>query len=153
MSGRIVFACIVAAAALSAGAAGAGPATDAFSKCLTDSSTGKDRVVFVRWVFSAIAAHPDVRSYASLTDEQRATFSREAAEIMNRLILRECRREVVAAIKADGDSAIESGFGVFGEVAMGQLLSDKTVNAAMGQMASFTNEKGFAELKDEAKAK
>ncbi len=133
------------------GAAQAGPASDAFGKCLVESSTGRDRIVFVQWFFTALSVNPNVQAYVTATKEQRADVSRKAVGVLERLVLNECHAEAVAAIRADGAAAIQTSFGVFGQSAAGELMSDPAVTGELNAMSSFMDEAKWEALAKEAK--
>ena len=50
---------------------GATYATDeALSRCLADNTSGRDRKDLARWVFFAMAAHPEIKQYTVPTVRQ-----------------------------------------------------------------------------------
>ena len=57
---KYAMALVLVACTLLSPQARAGEAGDALSKCLSESTTTYDRRALVRWIFSAIAAHPDL---------------------------------------------------------------------------------------------
>ncbi|MBC6983583.1 hypothetical protein [Caulobacter sp. 17J80-11] len=147
---------MIAAAALTvalgaAGAAHAGPASDAFGKCLVESSTGKDRIVFVQWFFAALSTHPNVSAIASVTPEQRAAYTRQAATVMDRLVLVDCHAEAVAAVQQDGPESMNESFRLFGQAAAGELLSNPAVNKEMSALGAYVDNAKWGELMDKAK--
>jgi hypothetical protein len=147
--------CVVVAGAmlltLVAGGAQASPESNALGKCLVDSSTGKDRVVFVQWLFAALSANPDVAPLASITPNKRTELNHQAAEIVQRLIITDCHKESVAAIRQDGDDVLSSAFEQFGRVAAQELMSDPSVGKAMASVGDNMDRKAWASLEDEAK--
>jgi hypothetical protein len=132
-----------------AGAANASPATDAFSQCLVKATSPADRTSLMIWVFTALSAHPAVKPYASVTDAQRADTSRMAARLLERLVTQDCRKETVAAIRADGPGSIKQAFTVLGQVAVGGLVQDPAVTSAMGQVTADLDMSKFQALGQE----
>jgi hypothetical protein len=143
----------LAIAATAAGAAQAGPASDTFGTCLVQSSTGKDRIVFVQWMFAALAANPNVASMANVSPERRAELSRQGAEVMQRLILKDCHAEAVAAIRQDGEQAITASFQLFGQAAARELMSDPAVEKEMSGLDAYLDRARWNALIEEAKPK
>jgi hypothetical protein len=146
----------LAAAAMAAAISGrayAGPASDAFGKCIVESSTGKDRIVFVQWFFAALSVNPNVRSLSAVTPDQRAFVTREAAQVMQRLTLVDCHAAAVAALRQDGLEAMRTGFAAFGRVATQELMTDPAVSKQLSAFAEDTDQAKWASLIQEAKGK
>jgi hypothetical protein len=128
---RTIAAAVAALCLGAAGAAQASPATDDFGRCLVTATSPSDKTDLMVWVFTALAAHPAVKPYASVTDAQRAEVSAVTARLLERLVTVDCRKETVAAIKADGPNAIQQAFTVLGQVAVAGLAQDPAVTKAM----------------------
>jgi hypothetical protein len=124
---RIARIALLAGFALHGSPALAGVFTDDLSKCLVRSSGTPDQVLLVQWIFSAVSLNPAVAPLSSVTDEQRDGLSRSAAGLFQRLLLVDCRRETIDALKFEGERALETSFEVLGKVATVGLLSDPQV--------------------------
>jgi hypothetical protein len=111
-------------------------AVEAFSKCLTDNSSGKDRIVLMRWIFTVIAAHPDLADLSNVTAEQRTAASKEAGMLFTRLIGETCSVESKAASAAD-PNALRNAFGALGQTAMQELMGNNTVSADFSEIAKY----------------
>jgi hypothetical protein len=138
--------------------AGASPAQasvfgDELSKCLVQKTTEADKTVFIKWVFAAMSAHPEVESMSRLTPEQRKLLTRDAGQLMGRLMTVDCRSETVAAIKADGMSVLETSFGLLGEVAMRSFMTDPKVEAGMADLTTGLDAEALADVIREAGVK
>lgn len=119
------------------GAASAGVYSDDLAKCLVKAASPADVSVFMVWLFSAMTLQPDVAPYSSMTDAQRDAAAKKAAELLQRLMTEDCRKETVAAVKFEGPASIETGFNVFGQVAGRGLFSNPSVAAGMGRMQAY----------------
>src|SRR5512141_1959316 len=115
---RRVAAAVCALGLGTAGAAQAGIYTDDLSKCLVKATTDTDRAALMEWLFSAISAHPSVKSMVSVTPAQREATNRKAAGLLQRLLTEDCRSQTVDAVKYESMGAIQQSFGVLGQVAM-----------------------------------
>jgi hypothetical protein len=133
------------------GQAAASAESDAFGKCLVESSTGKDRVIVMQWFFAALSVNPNVESFSSATPDLRASVTKQAAMVLERLVLVDCRAEAVAAIKHDGPQALETSFEVFGRSAAAELMADPAVTKQMNSISLYTDNNKWAALVDEAK--
>jgi hypothetical protein len=113
----------------------AGVYTDDLSKCLVASSTLADQKVFILWMFSALGSHPDVKAYMNMTDAQHASINQNTGHLFERLVTSDCRKEGVAALKYEGNSAMEGAFSMFGQVATRGLMTDPEVTRSLSGMA------------------
>lgn len=150
MKRSILVAAAACCALFTAGAAHAGAYSDAFGKCLTDNSTGKDRVIFVRWLFVALTAHPDLQSLAKVSKADHEEATRQMAGVVNRLVLVDCRKEAVAALQNEGDSAFEKAFESFGRVAATELMGNPAVGANLENFSDYFDMKAWEDLAKEA---
>lgn len=130
----------------------AGVYSDDLSRCLVKSTTSQDQIAFMVWMFSAISRHPSVKAYTNLTDAQRDQASKQAAELMQRLMTVDCRPETVAAMKHEGESALTSAFEVFGGAAMRGLTTDPEVAKGMEALGRHIDASKFEALAKDAGA-
>jgi hypothetical protein len=104
----------------------------------------------MKWVFAALSAHPEMRLDVSITAAQRQESSRLAALLMQRLMIEDCRSEMVAAVKYEGNSAVESAFRVLGEVATRGLMTNAEVMKSLGGLQNYVDAAKFEALSKEA---
>jgi hypothetical protein len=122
---------LLAACALGAQAQ---PTVDAFAKCLSESTTGKDRKDLARWLFLSMSAHPDMKAVATVLPSAPEESHRIAGALFTRLIAEQCPKQAKAAVDAVGPVAIQSAFTVLGQLAMQELMADKDVAAGMSML-------------------
>ena len=115
----------------------AGVYTDDLSRCLVESSTSSDKLTLVKWIFTAISLHPAVKSIATVSAKQIDNSNKEAADIFVKLVTETCKDQTVKAIKYEGEIAIQTSFGVLGQVAMMELLSNPEVAAGMAGLQKY----------------
>jgi hypothetical protein len=144
------FLAAAAAACVLACGANAGVYSDDMSKCLVKSTSADDQLVFIQWVFSAMALHPGVKSMANISDEQRRELTAKTGALMIRLMTRDCRAETIAALKYEGGAAMEQSFALFGQAAMRGLMGDPQVAQGMGDIGSFGKDPAMIALFKEA---
>ncbi len=124
----------------------AGVYTDDLGRCLVKSSSADDQILLVQWMFSAFSLHPAVQPLASLNAEQRDIFNRKTAELLQRLLINDCRNEAIVALKYEGPSAMETGFKTLGEVAARGLTTDPRVGQALQGFTIYLDKDKMAEL-------
>ncbi len=117
--------------------ANAGPYTDDLSKCIVKFAAPDDQLMFIKWLFSAMALHPGVQDLAAVTDQQRDEFNRRAAGLFTRLMTADCRQQTIDAIKYEGSTAIETSFRLLGEVAMRGLMSNPRVAEGTNKLGTY----------------
>ena len=150
---------LLATASAPAAAQTAGPASDALGKCLVDSSTAAEKTTLVRWMFGMLSLHPDLAQVSSISGEQREAISkamatavqREAiskamATAVQRLLTEACATQARDVIRNEGLAAFERSFAVLGQAAARNLFGDPKVQAGLGEMTKYLDQKKLSEL-------
>jgi len=133
-----------------AGAARAGVYSDDLGKCLVRSATPADQSGFMVWLFAAMGAHPSVKAYSNMTEAQRTAATKRAAELMQRLLTVDCRKESVAAIRYEGQDGLGQSFSLLGQVAMRGLMGDPAVAKNLESLGTFVDKSSLEALATEA---
>lgn len=123
--------------AFGAGAASAGVYTEDLSRCLVDSSTASDKATLVRWMFTAMALHPEVAGMSSVTPEQREDANKAVADVFMKLMTQTCLSETRKAVQYEGSSAVEKGFNALGQVAGREMFANPNVAQGMVHLQSY----------------
>jgi hypothetical protein len=118
----------------------AGPYGDDMAKCLVKAASPDDQTVFIKWLFAAIALHPDVASMASISAQQRDEFNKRAGALFQRLLTESCRSETQQAIRYEGPATIQYAFQVFGQAAAGNLFANPSVAVGMKDLAKYIDQ-------------
>ncbi len=113
------------------------PVVEAFSKCLADSTTGKDRKDLARWLFVAMGAHPDMRTLATISATAPQDSSKTAGQLFTKLLTESCPAQAKAAVSLVGSSALQASFSVLGQLAMQELMTDTEVRAGMSLLERY----------------
>jgi hypothetical protein len=120
------------------------PTVVAFSHCLEDSTTGRDRKDLARWFFTALGAHPELRGVAAMPLTAKEGASRTAGHLFTRLVTEACATEAREAVREVGPAAFGSAtgyaFGALGQQAMRELISDKDVTASLSLMQKYVDD-------------
>jgi hypothetical protein len=144
--------CVVSGLAFSVNAL-AGPYADDMAKCLINATTPADRTVFIKWMFAAMALHPDVKSMAAVTPQQRDDLNKSAATMFQHMLLDSCRAETQAAIRYEGPQTIAYAFQIFGQAAARELLTQPDVAASLSALAKYLDESKLKALLTPAASK
>jgi hypothetical protein len=136
----------------SASIAVAGPYTDALSMCLVRSTTEADKNLLVQWIFATIALHPQVASMAAVSYEQRDALNEGFASMAMNLLTDTCVKETREALKYEGSSALETSFGVLGEVATRELFTNPEVATGLAELGKYMDEDRFQSILTEEEA-
>jgi len=133
----------LAALAIFSAPAQAGVYSDDMAKCLVRSTSPADRAALVKWMFSAMALHPDVKAMAKVEPAQRDSLDRGAANLIVRLMTESCRNETQQAMLLEGPQTIQQSFQVLGQVAARELFADPSVVAGVGNLARYVDPQKF----------
>lgn len=136
--------------ALGCAPAQAGVYSDSLGKCLVTKTSDQDKAAFVRWIFASLSASPTVKDLGNVSVRQHDEIDLDTARLVDRLILTDCRKEAVEAMKYEGPSSFEAGFGVLGQVATRTLISDPVVNESMMAFAKHMNKADWDAMAKEA---
>lgn len=115
--------------------------SQALSRCFADNTSGKERKDLARWSFFAMAAHAEIKQFAS---PDIATASEETDKAMamafTRLVTDVCRTQVQSAFKQGRTKSIEDSLQVLMSLAMQELMSDQNVITSMGKYTRFLDQ-------------
>jgi hypothetical protein len=127
-------------------AAYAQPQPNALGSCLADNTSGRDRKDLAGWIFLAMAAHPEIKQYASANRSAVADESaRTMAALVTRLLTESCASETKAVIKAGG--SFDPAFRNLGELAMQELMAETSVKESMGHFVRYLDQERFEKLR------
>jgi hypothetical protein len=122
------------------------PQAEALGRCLTDSTTGKDRKDLARWIFLAMAAHPEIRQLSNADAAATQASSRTAGQLFTRLLADDCPAQTRAAVQAGGAMAIQLAFQTLGQVAMQELMANPDVATSMADFQRHIDQPRLAPL-------
>jgi len=105
----------------------AGIYSDDLSRCLVESSSADDKTVLVKWMFTSMSLHPQVKSMSAVTSKDLEASSKAAADMFVKLLTVTCKTQAKKAIQYEGAVAIQQGFTIFGQVAGRELFSNPEV--------------------------
>jgi len=128
--------------ALSGAATAASTPIEATQTCLSDSTSGKDRKLLAKWIFLAMAAHPEFKSISTASAQENETTSRDIADLITRLMTVDCKSQMQDLMATDTDvsNALKVAFSHLGQVAMQELMANKDVEASISQFGKFIDE-------------
>ena len=112
---------------------------DDLGVCLVDSLNGKERKALAKWIFFAIAAHPEINTYSSATGEDIQESDVYIGKLITRLLTENCPGELRRANAAD-PMAIQNAFELVGKVAMQELMTDENVMKAITNYANYVDQ-------------
>jgi hypothetical protein len=119
----------------------AGPDADALTRCLSDSTSGKDRKDLAKWVFAAMSSHPEIREFAKVPDKVRDQTSNTMGVLVSRLLGEDCLKQTQAVVRNEGSVAMQTAFRDLGALAMQELMSDPDVKASFGGFEKYLDRK------------
>jgi hypothetical protein len=125
------------------GVALGGPYADEMAKCLVQSTTDSDKTDLVKWMFSAVALHPAVKSLSAVSDAESQRLNKIAAKLVERLLTESCKSSTQDAIKYEGPATFQSSFNVLGQAAAHSLFSDPSVAKGAAEIGNHFDKQKF----------
>ena len=105
----------------------AGPTVDQLSDCLVKATTAADKTTVLQWTFTALAAHPDLKSFSNVTPEQKNQLDQKLAQVLQRVIVEQCSTQTKAVIQTEGIQAVGEAFQQLGQSAGEDIVKDPAV--------------------------
>lgn len=105
----------------------AGPTVDQLSDCLVKATTATDKTTVLQWTFVALSAHPELKSFSNVTDEQRNQLDQKFAQVLQRVIVDQCAAQTKAVIQAEGIQAVGESFQELGRSTGDEIIKNPAV--------------------------
>jgi hypothetical protein len=128
----------------------AGVFTDDLSRCLVTKASEADRAALMAWMFSAIGSDPRLQKYTTLDRAKRDKIAADAAGVFQHLMVVDCRKEAVAALKADGEDSIQDAFGQLGQTTTHELFQSPEAQRELDSLGKNFDEEKMKALGREA---
>lgn len=98
--------------------------------------TDQDRTTLMRWMLSVISSDPQLKSLTTITDDQRIKINTDAASVIQRLAIEDCRIQALAAVKQEGPEALGTAFNVLGQSAARQMFASPEAQAELQKLGT-----------------
>ena len=125
------------AAALISTPAVSGAVSEALGVCMIDSLTGKERKQLAQWVFFGMSAHPEISRFSNVTEASKNETDQFVGQLVTRLLTEDCPAEARLALNSESSLALQTAFGLVGQVAMQELMNDKNVATSMSNFEQY----------------
>ena len=109
----------------------AGQFSDEFANCLMQKTTDRDKIVLVRWAFSALAHHSALRDEFNIPKSKFTKHEIAVADYVQYILGTVCFKETKNVLKYEGDEAFLKGFELLGEIAFLSLTNETAVAEAL----------------------
>ncbi len=109
----------------------AGQYSDKFANCLMQNTTERDKVVLVRWAFSAMAHHSALKEEFNIPNSKFTKHEIAVADYVQYILGTVCFKETKNVLKYDGDQAFLKAFELLGEIAFLSLMEEASVSNAL----------------------
>lgn len=141
-----------AAALLVPGTAGAqgvafpNDASKALSECVVLSTTGRDRLVLIRWVAVSIGSANSMQDAITIKPGAKEEADRKMGALFTRLFTVDCRKEAAPLLKGNDNAGVEAAFGQLGRIAMNELIGDPQVEESLTGFVQYADLEAVAEV-------
>lgn len=105
--------------------------------CLVRSTSIDERNDLIKWIFAAIASHPEVRSMSNISASTRQLMNKKTAKLFEVLVSERCRSQTVSAVQVEGRGAISFAFKKLGEFAAQGIMTHPDVEDFVKGMDSY----------------
>lgn len=120
----------------------ASPESEALGLCLADNTTGKDRKELARWIFVAMAVHPEIRDLNAVTPPVRTQADKDMAALITRLLTEACVKPLRQAVAGqNSQAALFDAFKSLGELAMRELMTNREVAESINGYLQYVDRK------------
>ncbi|MGB9191170.1 MULTISPECIES: hypothetical protein [unclassified Acinetobacter] len=109
----------------------AGPTVDQLSKCLVKSTTAADKTTVLQWTFVALSAHPELKKFSNVNEEQRTQLDKNLAQVLQRILVEQCSAQTKAVIAAEGVQAVGDSFQELGQITGEEILENPEVKSQL----------------------
>ena len=113
--------------------------TQSLGACLVDSLNGKERKQLAKWIYFAIAAHPEISDFSKASSKDIDSTDQYIGGLVTRLLTVDCPTEMKLANDLD-PLAMQQAFELVGQVAMQELMTNENV------MSSITGYIKYADM-------
>ncbi len=121
----------------------ANESAQALGTCLADALNGKERKELAKWIYFGMSRHSTIKQYSKVTDADIDNMNRYIGQLVTRLITADCSQIASRAIKEGGASSVQYAFSVVGQVAMQELMREKSVTKAIGEFEKYLDRDKF----------
>lgn len=129
---RTIWTALLLASSLSAAQLSfASTSQDQLSDCLIKSATASDKSVVLQWTFVALAHHPDLKVYSTVTELQKTQLDQNLAAMLQRILVEQCSTQTKAVIQADGLEAVGESFQQLGRITGEEILKNPEVKSQL----------------------
>ena len=109
----------------------AGPTVDQLSNCLVKSTTATDKTTVLQWTFVALSAHPELKKFSNVNEEQRTQLDKNLAQVLQRILVEQCSAQTKAVIAAEGVQAVGDSFQELGQITGEEILENPEVKTQL----------------------
>lgn len=116
----------------------AGTPSDNLGNCLVDTLNGKERKNLAKWIYFSIGSHPEMKQFMGATVEDIKNSDKFVGKLITKLLTIDCPKELKLAHKSD-PLAIQKAFQLVGQVAMQELMTNKSTMKALTNYAEYSD--------------
>ena len=109
----------------------AGQYSNKFANCLMQNTTERDKVVLVRWAFSAMAHHSALKEEFNIPKSKFTKHEIAVADYVQYILGTVCFKETKNVLQYEGDEAFLKAFELLGEIAFLSLMEEAAVSNAL----------------------
>ncbi|UTM59098.1 hypothetical protein L4174_020510 [Photobacterium sp. CCB-ST2H9] len=117
--------------------------------CMNDNMTGEERKMLAKWIFFSMSEYPEIKPYANVIELDKENANKYAAELITRLLTKDCVNEAKIAIQHEGKLAIQGAFQLVGSAAVEELSTNSDVIRSMSGFGKYLDQTKFDSILSE----
>jgi hypothetical protein len=84
-----------------------------------------------------MSSHPELSDIAGSIEGTRENVDRSMGKLVTRLLAESCPEQTRSAVQREGNMALQIAFGVLGQLAMQELMSNRSVAESVGRFEQY----------------
>ena len=101
------------------------------------STTAADKTTVLQWTFTALAQHPDLKSFSNVSAEQKTALDKSLAQTLQRILTEQCSTQAQAVIKAEGIQAVGESFQELGSITGEEILKTPEIKQQLNGVVKY----------------
>ncbi len=114
-----------------------GAFTDELARCMVNSTTPNEKIVFMEWTIRLFSEHPELKDLVQISEKQKITVDKKLGNVFTTLVTLRCKEETKKAIKFEGFEQAVSAFGALGSASTRTIMAHPDVMESSQDYAKY----------------
>ena len=114
-----------------------GAFTDELARCMVNSTTLNEKIIFMEWTIRLLSEHPELKDLVQISENQKITMDKKLGNVFTTLVAERCKEETEKAIKFEGYEQMVSAFGALGAASTRAITTHPDVMKSSQDYAKY----------------